>query len=156
MSGDIASAALRHCPREEVSLYDRSPRLFETRLSKQLRQVESSENVFRREFKAVRHVLLELGACASDLVWRRTLLLADTGRSLSPKDCDASVNDIELTVRDIIKNCVFSMPNLDPSSRGFNVTPKFARLMQILKSCEPYGESFRGIVFGLFIYYYCE
>jgi endoribonuclease Dicer len=155
MSGDIASAALRPCPREEVSLYDRSPRSFETRLSKQLHQVESSENVFRREFKAVRHVLLELGACASDLVWRRTLLQTDTGRSLR-KGYDASVNDVELTVRDIIKNCVFSMPNLDPSSRGFNVTPKFARLMQILKSCEPYGESFRGIVFGLFIYNYHE
>lgn len=42
------------------------------------------------------------------------------------------------------------MPNLDFSSREFNVTPKFAKLVQILKACEPQGDVFRGIIFGAF------
>ena len=54
----------------------------------------------------------------------------------------------KLEVLNTIKHWDFSMPNLDASSRGFNVTPKFLKLAQILKSCQPYGEDFRGIVFG--------
>jgi endoribonuclease Dicer len=48
-----------------------------------------------------------------------------------------------------IKNWTFTMPNLDPTSRGFNVSPKIARLVQILQCFQKAGDSFRGIVFGM-------
>lgn len=40
------------------------------------------------------------------------------------------------------------MPNLNPSSKSFNVTPKFAKLIQILQCFEAQGEEFRGLVLG--------
>jgi endoribonuclease Dicer len=51
-------------------------------------------------------------------------------------------------IRDTIKDWAFAMPNLHSGSRGFNITPKFLKLIKILKSCQPHGDSFRGIVFG--------
>jgi endoribonuclease Dicer len=48
-----------------------------------------------------------------------------------------------------IKNWTFTMPNLDPTSRGFNVSPKIAKLVQILQCFQQEGDSFRAIVFGM-------
>jgi endoribonuclease Dicer len=48
-----------------------------------------------------------------------------------------------------IKNWTFTMPNLDPTSRGFNVSPKIAKLVQILQCFQKEGDSFRGIVLGM-------
>jgi len=143
-------------PREEVVPYDLPPKTTETDLFKQLHQLDPSELAFRHHFRAARYTLSELGACASDLVWRRAFMQVSASSSPShegeddrsgPSERDSS--DIQATIHDIVKNWVFSMPNLDLSSRGCNVTPKFVKLVQILKSCEPYGELFRGIVFGL-------
>jgi endoribonuclease Dicer len=149
--------ALPDRPNEVVVMYDVPVRATETKLFKQLHRLDPSEDIFRHHFKASRHALAEVGACASDLVWRRALkeieatvppwyeedddLQAQAGTSVSIADAKR--------IRDIVKNWDFTMPNLDSSSRGFNVTPKFLRLVQILKSCEPYGEGFRGIVFGV-------
>jgi len=55
---------------------------------------------------------------------------------------------IQERVKSTIKNWIFAMPNLDYTSRGYNVTPKLVKLIQILRACEPQGEAFRGIVFG--------
>ncbi|KAJ7937136.1 hypothetical protein B0H13DRAFT_200014 [Mycena leptocephala] len=90
--------------------------------------------------------------CAADLVWRRALKNIDVHNSLYSEEEDDDgpleiLNKTKTKIRDTIMNWAFTMPNLDPNSRGFNVTPKFLRLVQILKSCEPYGEDFRGIVF---------
>lgn len=60
--------------------------------------------------------------------------------------------EVQKKVYNIIKNWIFALPNLDHTSRGYNVTPKLVKLVQILKTFEPHGESFRGIIFGnLFI-----
>jgi hypothetical protein len=142
-------------PREEVVLYEASPRAAETNLFIKLLQLDPSETLFRHHFKTARYVLAELGACASDLVWRRALMQIEASASPLQGDDRSSnqmsavvADDVKLTVRDIVKNWVFSMPNLDPTSRGCNVTPKFVKLVEVLKACEPFGESFRGIVFG--------
>jgi endoribonuclease Dicer len=151
------ASPLPYRPCEEVVIYDSPPRITETRLYKQLHKLDPSEVSFRRHFKAARYVLSELGACASDLVWRRALLPVAPGVSPFYKngdDCqmqsEANAGVTKLAIYDLLKNWPFSMPNFDSSSRGYNVTPKFSRLVQILKSCESYGETFRGIVFGLF------
>ena len=98
-----------------------------------------------------------MGSCASDLIWRRAL--KDIEANVPPtydEDEDAqgqptiSPEKARIGIRDIVKNWVFTMPNLDPTSRGFNVTPKFAKLVQVLKACKVHGDNFRGIIFGLF------
>jgi endoribonuclease Dicer len=147
--------ALPDRPSEAVILYDSPIRITDTKLFKQLHQLDPSGSLFRRHFKAARYALIEVGACASDLVWRRALKEIEAGVSPSYEEEEESRVQSEgnatKRILDIIKNSVFPMPNLDSSSRGFNVTPKFARLVQILKGCQPYGESFRGIVFGQFL-----
>jgi endoribonuclease Dicer len=142
-------------PSEIVVLYDRPMRSTDTKLFKQLHQLESAESTFRSYFHAARHALLELGSCASDLVWRRALKdIESRVPSLYEEDeeVDSQVGEKlgkgRSSIRGTIKNWVYAMPNLDSSSKGYNVTPKFSRLVQILDSCKPYGETFRGIVFG--------
>ena len=98
----------------------------------------------------------ELGSCASDLIWRKALREMDS--SITPDyahDDDEEPNDpgmkatrIQEKVKNVVKNWIFAMPNLDFTSRGYNVTPKLVKLVQILKACEPQDDLFRGIVFG--------
>jgi endoribonuclease Dicer len=148
--------ALPDRPNEVVVLYDTSIQPATTRLFKQLQQCDPLESVFRKHFRASRHVLAEVGACASDLVWRRAL--KEMELTVSPLYEEAEevgdeglppLADKQRRIWDIVKNWPFTMPNLDPTSRGFNVTHKFLKLVKILKSCEPYGEGFRGVVFGM-------
>jgi endoribonuclease Dicer len=147
--------ALPDRPTEMVVLYDSPVRTVETRLFKELRQLDPNENLFRRHFRAARHALIEVGSCASDLIWRRAL--KEIEASVVPvyeededdQDQSGLSSDRRRSkIRDIVKNWPFAMPNLHSSSRGFNITPKFLKLVKVLKSCEPYGDSFRGLVFG--------
>ncbi|KAF8211200.1 hypothetical protein K438DRAFT_1568952 [Mycena galopus ATCC 62051] len=141
------------CPNEVVLVYDKlhGPST-ETELFQRILSLDPAEKIFRRQFKEARRVGAEVGTCAADLVWRRALRTIDVDISLySEEEDDDSpleiLNKTKAKIRDAIKNWAFTMPNLDPNSRGFNVTPKFLRLVQILRSCEPYREDFRGIVF---------
>jgi hypothetical protein len=61
----------------------------------------------------------------------------------------AEILSIRSKIRTLLKNWTFTMPNLNPSSKSFNVTPKFAKLVQILQCFEYQGDHFRGIVFGM-------
>lgn len=65
-----------------------------------------------------------------------------------PNEPAAKAKRIQEKVINVVKNWIFTMPNLDYTSRGYNVTPKLVKLVQILKACEPQGDLFRGIVFG--------
>ena len=147
--------ALPDRPTEVIVLYDSPVRTVETRLFKELHQWDPDENLFRRHFRAARHVLSEVGSCASDLIWRRALKEIEASVVLTYEEDEddeeqsgISSDRRRSSIRDIIKNWAFSMPNLHSNSRGFNITPKFLKLVKILKSCEPYDDSFRGVVFG--------
>ncbi|KAJ6599151.1 hypothetical protein DFH09DRAFT_1243597 [Mycena vulgaris] len=140
------------CPSEVVLLYDKVRGAPETELLRRLHSLDTSEILLQRHFSDARQVGADVGMCAADLVWRRALKILDVNISpYSEEEEDDSpleiLNKTKAKIRDTITNWAFTMPNLDPNSRGFNVTPKFLRLVQILKSCEPYGEDFRGIVF---------
>jgi endoribonuclease Dicer len=99
----------------------------------------------------------ELGSCASDLVWRKALREMDANILPSyvddddddePDDPAVKATRIQEKVKNVVKNWIFTMPNLDYTSRGYNVTPKLVKLVQILQACAPQGDHFRGIVFG--------
>ena len=137
-------------PSEIVILYEPPSKLTFTTLYKQLRGVDQEEQYSRRHFSAALHVLSDMGPCASDLVWRRALCDLDVSVSQSYNEDDEHAKGYLalFETREIIKNWEYTMPNLDPSSRGLNVTPKFLKLVQILQSCRPHEDSFRGIVFG--------
>lgn len=136
-------------PSEIVVLYEPPSKLAFTTLYKQLRAVDQEEQYSRRHFSAALHVLLDMGPCASDLVWRRALCDLDANVSHAYNEDDEHAKEYValFETREIIKNWEYTMPNLDPSSRGLNVTPKFLKLVQILQSCRPHEDSFRGIVF---------
>jgi endoribonuclease Dicer len=141
-------------PSEIVILYEPPSKLTFTTLYKQLRAVDQEEQYSRRHFSAALHVLLDMGPCASDLVWRRALCDLDSNVSQAYNEDDEHAKEYValFETREIIKNWEYTMPNLDPSSRGLNVTPKFLKLVQILQSCRPHEDSFRGIVFGRRLY----
>ncbi|KAF7352866.1 hypothetical protein MVEN_01253600 [Mycena venus] len=140
------------CPSEIVLLYEKVHGQTETELFHHIHSLDPSEAVFRRQFRQARQVRTDVGMCAADLVWRRELKNIDVDIPVYSEEEDDDgpleiLNKTKAKVRDTIKNWAFTMPNLDPNSRGLNVTPKFLRLVQILKSCESYGEDFRGLVF---------
>lgn len=150
--------ALPDRPNEVVVLYDAARKSTETRLLKQLHQLDPTEFIFRRHYRDSRHALEEVGSCASDLVWRRALKGIETGLMVGHEDIDDDDDlDIDIPALDmlkariykVVKNWTFTMPNLDPSSRGFNVSHKFLRLIQVLNTFKAYGEGFRGIIFGI-------
>ncbi|KAJ7068184.1 hypothetical protein C8F01DRAFT_1050127 [Mycena amicta] len=118
-------------PRELVIVYEKS-RATESQLYRRLTALDVSNTGFSPYISQAKCVSEDAGNCAADLVWRRAL-----------KDDSAENQDI----REVIKNFPFTIPNLDPDSRSFNVSPKFLRLVQVLKSCEAQGETFRGVVF---------
>ena len=140
-------------PSEVVVLYEPPSKLTFTPLYKHLREVDKEEKYSRRHFSAALQVLLDMGSCASDLVWRRALSDLDVSVSLAyNEDEDHAKEYVALfETREIIKNWEYTMPNLDPSSRGLNVTPKFLKLVQVLQSCRPYDDSFRGVIFGEYL-----
>jgi endoribonuclease Dicer len=135
-------------PSEVVILYEAPSKLTFTPLYKHLREVDQEEKYSRRHFSAALQVLLDMGSCASDLVWRRALPDLDVSVSQAYNEEHAKEYVALFETREIIKNWEYTMPNLDPSSRGLNVTPKFLKLVQVLQSCRPHEDSFRGIVFG--------
>ncbi|KAF9226467.1 hypothetical protein BS17DRAFT_775670 [Gyrodon lividus] len=130
-------------PTEVVIQYEPAHANSDTGLTQQVRELDVGELICRNLFRDAHYALNELGPCASDLVWRRATKEAET---IPEYDHDPMVN-AENDIRELIKNWVFSMPNANPSSRGFNVTPKFSKLIQVLKACRPYGNYFRGIIF---------
>ncbi|KAF8268238.1 hypothetical protein EI94DRAFT_1661195 [Lactarius quietus] len=147
---NVASGQSGHGhPSEIVVHYEPPSKLTFTTLYKQLRGVDQEEQYSRHHFSAAHHVLLDMGPCASDLVWRRALCDLDASVSHAYNEDDEHAKEYValFETREIIKNWEYTMPNLDPSSRGLNVTPKFLKLVQILQSCRPHEDSFRGIVF---------
>jgi endoribonuclease Dicer len=140
-------------PSEVVVLYEPTSKLTFTPLYKHLREVDKEEKYSRRHFSASLQVLLDMGSCASDLVWRRALSDLDVSVSLAYNEDEEHAKEYValFETREIIKNWEYTMPNLDPSSRGLNVTPKFLKLVQVLQSCRPHEDSFRGIIFGEYL-----
>ncbi|KAI9512169.1 ribonuclease III, partial [Russula earlei] len=136
-------------PTEVVILYEPPSKLTFTTLYKHLREVDKEEKYSRRHFSTALHVLVDMGSCASDLVWRRALSDLDVSVSLAYNEDEEHAKEYValFETREIIKNWEYTMPNLDSSSRGLNVTPKFVKLVQVLQSCRPHEDSFRGIVF---------
>lgn len=147
--------ALPDRPSEIVILFDTSKHSSETRLLKQLHQLDPYETVFRRHYRASRNAHEDIGSCASDLLWRRGLKDIESRLIPGYTDVDEDDSDIpaievmKVKMYNIVKNWPFTMPNLDASSRGFNVSHKFLRLVQVLTTFKSLGEGFRGIVFGM-------
>ncbi|PSR73594.1 hypothetical protein PHLCEN_2v10513 [Hermanssonia centrifuga] len=90
-------------------------------------------------FNAAQKLLLDLGPCAADLLWRLVL----EGRT--PADAP-SKEAIPPTIRQFIETWNFDMPNPSPLSHCYNVTHKFSKLVDVLQSCETQDDSFRGLI----------
>lgn len=146
-------------PMELVVFYDPQVQVAETPLLKTLRSFDPRMSLYRAHYRNSKYALGEIGACACDLVWRRALKDMD-GEAVRnypifeeedelQADSEAATQGAKTKIKNTIRNWLFAMPNLDCTSRGFNVTPKFAKLMQILKACEQQGDAFRGIIFGM-------
>jgi endoribonuclease Dicer len=140
-------------PHQIVVLYGSPSQPTMTNLSRQLHHLDPSQTFCRSYFMASREVLVEVGVCASDLVWRDAIKEIDSNAALLSEGNEevvpVSKAHVQRQISEVVKNWEFTMPNLDHSSQGFNVTHKFLKLVKILKSCESYGEAFRGIVFGM-------
>lgn len=147
--------ALPDRPNEIVILYDLVEGVPETRLTKQIRQMDPTQSIFAKYHRASRLAYEEVGPCASDLIWRRAVndLVHDTEPWFDMADDDEheapSVDTIKRRIHGLVKNWTYTMPNLDATSKGFNVSHKFSRLVQVLSTFRALGDGFRGIVFGV-------
>lgn len=122
-----------------VVLYDPPRTLQETALYQKLHSMEVPPNpIIARHFRVARKLLVELGSCAADLYWRSVFL--------GPPE-EAAIWQPKML--QIIENWNFNMPNSNPASSGYNVTPQFTKLVEILRSCEMDNNCFRGIVIGV-------
>ncbi|RXW25276.1 hypothetical protein EST38_g544 [Candolleomyces aberdarensis] len=137
-------------PNETVVLYDSvSQKASRTPLYQKLLDLDSSKKHWRRFFRAADTAFSELGPCASDLVWRLALKEIEANIPTWQEDDDPdSTHGLQIRMRDNVRNWTFTMPNLNPSAPGFNVTHKFLRLVQVLETCKNYGENFRALIFA--------
>ncbi|KAG5716521.1 Dicer-like protein 1 [Termitomyces sp. T112] len=134
---------------EVVLFYENISLVVTSTLVKELQSLhltESTDGFIRKHFNDSYTVLDEVGACASDLFWRRTMRESNGSSS-----CDFRVATDQIPLPDSVQNCIrdwtFALPNLDPASSKFNVTDKFVMLVKALRLCGPYEEAFRGIIF---------
>ncbi|KAJ4466505.1 hypothetical protein J3R30DRAFT_3689707 [Lentinula aciculospora] len=125
-------SAQLHSVRESVVFYDAPHSLPTTPLVRQLRSFSSSDSCVQRLLKYYQHALLQLGPCAADLVWG---LESEQMGFLSSE------------VHQLLQSCDLMSPNIDINSPGLNVTPKVLKLVQVLKSCQDFGDDFRGVIF---------
>lgn len=132
-------------PLQVVIQYEPTHTGSQSRLTQDIHQLDPSGSICEPLFRDAHCALQELGSCASDLVWRRAL--KETGM-IPERDNDNPVEKGASEIRHLVENWDFSMPNANPSTRGFNVTPKFSRLIQVLRAYEPCGDDFRGIILG--------
>lgn len=137
---------------EVVITYDPPTPISETALQQCLHTLDPWETSIKEFLKASHCVAVQLGSCAADLILRHSI--TDLGYATSyhvgsgDGDVSSDLSDVLLNIRNAVKSWRYPVPNIDASSDGFNVTPKFLELYKILKCCEPYGQSFRGVVFG--------
>lgn len=132
-------------PSQLVIQYEPAHTRSQSGLTQDIHQLDPSGSMCASLFKDAHCALQQLGPCAGDLVWRRALkeiTWIPERHNSDPTEKAAS------EIRSLVENWDFSMPNTNPSSRGFNVTPKFSRLIQVLRAYEPCGDDFRGIILG--------
>lgn len=146
-------------PMEIVIFYEPQVISLETTLHVNIRNLDKKMEIpgMRRVVRNAKLALAEVGPCGCDFVWRRSLEeLGLEGNEQAvyeeedeiPDGSPTAIAKAKAKVRDVIRNWTFLMPNLDPHSRGFNITPKVLQLIQILIACKPEGDAFRGIIFG--------
>ncbi|KAF7331986.1 hypothetical protein MKEN_00078900 [Mycena kentingensis (nom. inval.)] len=126
------STAVAGFVQELVVSYEPQPTT-QTDLFHQLDALNVSASPLNRYVPQALRICQQIGHCSADLLWRRALI--------------ASTEPIDPAIQSLIKNWPFKLPNLDPASRGFNVSHKFLRLVQILQSCQLDDEDFRGLIF---------
>ncbi|KAG6857350.1 hypothetical protein H0H87_005653 [Tephrocybe sp. NHM501043] len=134
---------------EVVLLYEKTTSGQETTLQNELMSLKLSDNLLLSHLEASQAVFDELGACASDLTWRRALKDSQglNGNTTAENDSAPAGEQVQ----GCVKNWMFALPNLDPTSTRFNVSHKFLMLAKALESCQPYGHAFRGIILGMSI-----
>ncbi|KAG6855112.1 hypothetical protein C0991_006041 [Blastosporella zonata] len=125
---------------EVVVFYEKTTSGFTSTLVNKLLSLNSNDDWFLLHLDDSMAVLDEVGTCASDLLWRRTL--KESGDISSDEGNIGNDISTREQIRLRIKNWNFSLPNIDPTSFHFNVTHKFMMLVKVLESCEPYGEAF--------------
>ena len=145
------SAPQRLIPLQFVIHYEPTCARSQSKLTQDIHQLDPSGNMCESLLRDARCALQELGSCASDLVWRRAS--KEIGK-LSERDDDDPVEKGASEIRNLIENWDFSMPNTNPSSRGFNITPKFSRLIQVLRAYGPCEDDFRGVILGEQVHYH--
>jgi endoribonuclease Dicer len=100
-----------------------------------------------------------VGAFAADWVWRQAFKNVDEDpmNPIFEEDEDiigeSAIKEakVKQDIYRTVKNWTFTMPNLDPTSRGFNVSPKITKLVQILQCFQQEGDEFRGVILGMFL-----
>ena len=141
----IYSTPQRLRPFQVVVQYEPTRTRSQSRLTQNVHQLDPNGRVCESFFRDAHCTLQELGSCASDLVWRRAF--KETGW-ISEHKSGESLEKATSEIWNLVENWDFSMPNANTSSRGFNVTPKFSRLIQVLRAYEGCGDDFRGVILG--------
>lgn len=142
----VYSVPQRLRPLQVVIQYEPTRTKAQSKLTQNIRQLDpGGRRIYESLFKEAHYALQQLGSCASDLIWRRALKEI---RTIPERDDDDPVEKGASEIQNLIENWDFSMPNANPSSRGFNLSPKFSRLIQLLRVYGPCGDDFRGIVLG--------
>ncbi|KAG9317557.1 hypothetical protein JVU11DRAFT_1764 [Chiua virens] len=143
LAESVYSAPAQLRPLQVVVQYEPAHAQSQSKLTQNIHQLDPTWSTCYLLLRDAQYAVQELGSCAGDLVWRRALKDIEIFSELDDDDpSDKGINE----VRNLIENWDFSMPNANPSSRGFNVTPKFARLVEVLRAYGPCGDDFRGIV----------
>jgi endoribonuclease Dicer len=132
-------------PNESVVLFDRADNHSPSQLFIKIQAIDPQFPGLRD----AKHIAADIGNCASDLIFRGAL--QELEKELPAHNASPATTELKqrIQIRDLLRNWTFTMPNINPSSNGFNVSHKLLRLIQTLEACSEFGEDFRGIIFGM-------
>ncbi|CAK5275583.1 unnamed protein product [Mycena citricolor] len=110
-------------------------------LHRRVAAISPASRVVTKYLKRSRRVASCIGPWPAELVWRHAI--EDGSHFLRAAEQEMGLGALK-DLTQLIRDWEFHEPDLVPSSQGFNVTPKFQRLVEILKASR--SEAFRGII----------
>ncbi|KIP10639.1 hypothetical protein PHLGIDRAFT_494339 [Phlebiopsis gigantea 11061_1 CR5-6] len=126
-----------HNPKPTIVQYDAPSAGQETALYHKLRAMDD-QGQLKRFLKWSRKLLLELGPCAADLLWRQ-IFLGSIAEAYASQDFER--------YRQVVEDWRFDMPSVNPKSTHYNVTPQFTSLLDALRLCGADSHGFNGLIY---------
>lgn len=124
---------------EVTVLYD-APSLEHSELLTRVQSFDLSGQQVKREYALSNYALEGVGKWGAEWAWKQAAGRRQVLEETQPRE----------EIWDFVDGWTVGCPELDMTSKDFNISPKAVRLVQLLEACEMQGDGLIGVVFGTY------